>query len=296
MKPRVVAVGEILWDLLPDGRQLGGAPANVAHHARALGAEALLVTRVGRDAPGDEAAERLRRAGFPLDTLQRDPDAPTGSAGVRLDADGQPRFEIATDVAWDRLEADPAARGAVARAKAICFGTLAQRSPASRAAIRALIEAAPREALRVLDVNWRPPFGSRELFEGSLACAGVAKLSEHELDLARDFFGLPADPSAALAELARRFRLRLVALTRGERGSLLFADGRCSDHPGVPVAVRDAVGAGDAFTAALTLGLLRGDPLDAINRRANAVAAYVCTQPGATPELPPGLNGIGDSP
>ena len=284
MSPLVVAVGEVLWDRLPDGPRLGGAPANVAQHARGLGAEAVLVSRVGIDAPGDAAADRLRRAGLPLDTLQRDPAAPTGHAGVRLDADGQPRFEIAEDVAWDRLEADAGARRAVARADAVCFGTLAQRRPGARAAIRALVEAAPRDALRLLDVNWRPPFGSRELLEASLAAANAVKLSEQELDLARVFFDLPAEPRAALVELARRFRLRVAALTRGERGSLLVAGDDASDHPGVRVEVRDAVGAGDAFTAALAVGWLRRDALDVLNRRANELAAYVCTQPGAVPD------------
>jgi fructokinase len=284
-RARVVALGELLWDLFPDGRHLGGAPANVARHARSLGADAVLVSRVGRDALGEEAVDLLRAAGFPTEAIQRDASAPTGTAGVSLDGEGQPCFAIRADAAWDRLEADGAARRAVADADAICFGTLARRAPAARRSIQELLAGSRPDALRVLDVNRRPPFGSPELIEGALRSANVVKLSEEELG----FLGLAGGVRDQIAGLARRFGLRLVALTRGAEGSLLYSGGDWSDQPGLPVRVRDAVGAGDAFTAALTLGLLRGLPLDDLNRRSNELAAYVCTQPGATPRLPADL-------
>lgn len=282
-RPRILAVGELLWDLFPDGRQLGGAPGNVAHHALSLGADVVLLSRVGRDALGDDAVARLREAGIPPTALQRDPTAPTGTAAVQVDRDGQPRFHLAEDVAWDRIAPPDSVR-----ADAVYFGTLAQRAPGSRRTIRRLLAAG---ALNVLDLNLRDPHGSDEVIRTSLGLADVVKVSEDELDRCSRLLELGGDRRDRIAELARRFRLRLVALTRGSRGSLLYGGGRWSEHPGLEVPVTDAVGAGDAFTAALLLGLLRGESLDAISRQANQVAAFVCTQRGATPRLPVELRG-----
>lgn len=279
MKPFVVAIGELLWDLLPEGKQLGGAPGNVVHHVRELGGQGALISRVGKDALGVEAAERVGG-------LQRDDSAPTGTAQVSVDRDGQPKFELVADVAWDRIEADSASRALVARADAVCFGTLAQRQSTSRTSIRALLEACRPGGLRLLDINLRDPFWTEEVVLGSLERASALKINDAELDRCSSMLKLTGDPRARIDQLAKRYRLQLVALTRGYRGSLLYAQGRWSDHPGLKVAVRDAVGAGDAFTAALILGTLRGADLDAINRHANEVGAYVCTQPGATPRLP----------
>jgi len=281
MNPRrIVAIGELLWDLLPGGKKLGGAPGNVAHHARSLGADVVLVSRVGRDPLGDEALRRLESEGLSVAEVQRDEGAPTGTAAVQIDRDGQPRFELAADVAWDRIESPRDVR-----ADAVCFGTLAQRGPVTRRAIRRLLRPG---ALRVLDLNLRDPYWSEEVILSSLALADVVKLSEAELDRC----GLPAgDARDRIARLARRFHLSHVALTRGSRGSLLYSRGEWVEHSGLEVDVEDAVGAGDAFTAALVVGVLKGDPLDRINGTANEVAAYVCTQPGATPQLPVELRG-----
>jgi fructokinase len=281
-RPVVVAVGEILWDLLPGGRQLGGAPGNFVHHARSLGAEASLISRVGRDSLGDEAAARM-------EGLQRDESALTGTAAVTVDADGQPRFVLAADVAWDRIEADPRALRTAARADAFCFGTLAQRSPGSRGAIRTLLGACRPDALRILDLNLRDPFWTEDVVLDSFQAANLVKLNGDELDRCSAMLKLTGDPRARIAALSEKFRLKLLAVTRGGGGSVLYSGGVWSDHPGLKVQVRDAVGAGDAFTAALVLGVLRGDPLERINRHANEVGAFVCTQPGATPQLPPEL-------
>jgi fructokinase len=273
---RVVAVGELLWDLLPEGKQLGGAPGNVAHHARELGAEAALVTRVGKD-PLGAAAQRNR-----VVLCQVDEQRPTGTASVSLGSDGQPCFSLAADVAWDHIAFDDAVRRLADTADALCFGTLAQRSPVSRATLQAMLEAAPATTLRVLDLNLRDPYWSREIVDASLEAATVLKLSDSELDRLEPQGGV----RDRMARLASRFKLDLVALTRGANGSLLYRHGEWVEHPGVPVSVRDAIGAGDAFTATLIVGLLRGAPLDQISDRANRVGAYVCTQPGATPRLP----------
>ena len=286
MGKRALAIGEVLWDLLPSGRQLGGAPANFAYHCRALGADARLVTRIGADALGQEVLERFRLVELPTDTVTVDPAAPTGTVLVELGPGGQPRFTIHENVAWDRLTADEIAIDKAANADAIYFGSLAQRTEPARLAVRSLIEASPADALRVFDVNLRPPFVDRDVIEGSLALAKLLKLNDQELPVFAEMFGLSGGVRVQVAELARRFTLSLVALTRGERGSLLWADGTWSDHPGLVVEVCDTVGAGDAFTAALTVGLLAGWGLDEINQRANEVAAFVCTKPGGMPALP----------
>ena len=286
MSFKVVGLGEILWDLLPAGAQLGGAPGNFACHARALGADAGIVTRVGDDPLGREILRRLEAMGLPLGLVQIDPAAPTGTVGVQLDSAGVPQFTIHAGVAWDRLEAKEAALVAVAQADAICFGSLAQRAEPSRGTIRELLCAAPAGALRIFDVNLRQHFYSRELLEHSLHLASVLKLNEAELPVIAGMFGVAGDERAQVAALAARFGFRVVALTRGPRGAVLWADGRWSEWVPAPVAVADTVGAGDAFTAALALGLLQRRDPDEINRLANAVARHVCSLPGATPPLP----------
>ncbi|HEX8200844.1 MAG TPA: carbohydrate kinase [Isosphaeraceae bacterium] len=285
----ILAVGEVLWDVLPSGKQLGGAPANFTFQCRGLGAAARLVTRVGDDDLGREVLDRFRSLGLPTDTVQMDSAAPTGTVDVALAPDGQPRYTIRRGAAWDRIEADALALGRAAAADAICFGSLAQRDEPSRGSIRALVSAARPGALRMFDVNLRAPFVDRGVIEESLRLANALKLNDQELPALAAMFGLPAEPSTALDGLACRFDLALVALTRGAGGSLLFADGTWSDHPGVPVEVSDTIGAGDAFTAALVVGRVAGLPLDAINRHANEVAAFVCSRPGGTPTLPDAL-------
>jgi len=289
MAPRCVGLGEVLWDLLPTGRQLGGAPANFAYHAAALGAEARVVSRVGQDEPGRALLARLRELGLPGDAIAVDPAAPTGTVSVAMEAGGHPRYTIHEGVAWDCLEAGPAGLAAVAGADAVCFGSLAQRTPGARAALAALLEATPAAALRIFDVNLRQHYHSAEVIRASLARANVLKVNETELPVLVAQLGLPAGERAALAALAAAHGLRAVIHTRGERGSLALVDGGWAEHPGVRVEVADTVGAGDAYTAAFALGLLRGWAPATILERATAVAAFVCTRPGATPALPPAL-------
>ncbi len=286
MTKRVLAIGEVLWDLLPSGRQLGGAPANFAYHCRALGADASLVSRIGDDPLGHEVLERFKLLGLPTEMVAVDSESPTGTVPVELGLGGQPRFTITENVAWDRIEADQKAIKTAAATDAVYFGSLAQRSEPARRTIRELIATAPADALRVFDVNLRPPFVDREVIESSLATANLLKLNDQELPAFAEMFGLSGDAGDQAAELARRFDLTTVVLTRGQRGSFLWTESGWSDHPGLTVDVCDTVGAGDAFTAALTVGLLAGWDLDAINQRANEVAAYVCTKPGGMPALP----------
>ena len=286
MSFKLVGIGEVLWDLLPGGRQLGGAPANFTYHARALGADARLISRIGDDDLGREALDRLTKLGVPTDCIEVDRALPTGTVGVEVAADGQPQFTIHEHVAWDALSGEPAGRLAVATADAVCFGTLAQRSEPSRSSIISLVAAVPPAALRIFDVNLRQNYFSSRLINESIAFADVLKLNETELPQLAVMFDLTGDERSQIRQLAERNLLRVVAYTRGGRGSLLFAEGRWSEHPGFPTKVVDTIGAGDSFTAALALGLLAGWPLDEIHQRASEVAAYVCSQPGATPVLP----------
>ena len=286
MSYKVIGIGEVLWDLLPAGRQLGGAPANFAYHARALGADARIVSRVGNDANGRDILEQLRNLGVPTVCIELDAVLPTGTVSVELAADGQPKYHIRENVAWDAIAAESASQAAAAQADAVCFGTLAQRSETSRKSIRTRVKLTPPTALRILDVNLRQNYFSKQLIEESLAVVNVLKVNDAELPQLAKMFNLGEDVHEQIAELANRYQLRLVACTRGGDGSLLFSDGRWSDHPGAVTKVVDTIGAGDSFTAAMTLGFLAGWDLDSINRRANQIGAYVCSCAGATPPLP----------
>ena len=282
----IIGLGEVLWDLLPAGPQPGGAPANFACHARALGAQAGVITRVGRDALGRDLQHRLVEMKLPAELVQVDDSAPTGTVTVELSGQGVPHYTIHEPVAWDRLQLTEAARQTAGTADAICFGSLAQRAGPSRATIHELLRLTRPDALRIFDINLRQHFHSRDVLESSLQLANVLKLNDTELPVLAALFDLSGDVQTQVSALARRFGLRVVALTLGAQGSLLHQDGRWSHARPRPVLVRDTVGAGDSFTAALTVGLLQKMPLEEINVAANEVARYVCSCAGATPPLP----------
>lgn len=294
MKTRktIVALGEILWDVFPDGAHFGGAPANFACSAAELGSAAtdvFIVGSVGRDELGARAVELLR--GHGVDTTHVSTTAePTGQVLVTLDPAGSPSFDIATNTAWDNIAWTDGLETLAARADAVCFGTLGQRSETSRQTIQRLIESTPADCLRILDINLRPPFWNAEIVRRSLKLATVLKLNDAELITLGQVFGWNGCEEELLGQLLRTYSLQLVALTRGADGAtLLRANGERSNRPAPHVAVADAVGAGDAYTATLCTGLLNGNSLEAINRWATRVAAYVCSQPGAAPHLPDNL-------
>jgi fructokinase len=282
----MTALGEVLWDVFPDGPRFGGAPANLACHAAALGADAWMLSRVGDDALGRGALDALGEHDVNVTCVGRDAQFPTGTVQVELDAAGKPSFTIADNVAWDHLQWSEPAEQLAARCHAVCFGTLGQRNEDSRRVIQRFLTAVPETALRILDVNLRPPFFNEQVIRESLDLANVFKLSDEELSIVASACGITGSEAEMLSTLSRRYHLRLIALTRGGSGATLFTEDDRSDCEGVSVDVQDTVGAGDAFTAAMTVGLLAGKPLDAINRHASEVAAYVCTQSGATPLLP----------
>ena len=286
MKFKIIGIGEVLWDLLPSGPQLGGAPGNFAYHAHALGANASVVTRVGNDLFGREIFRRFQELGIADGSIQVDDSAPTGTVSVSLSENGNPHYIIHENVAWDRLAVTAATLKAIREADAICFGSLAQRGELSRTAIQRLVAAARAETLRVFDINLRQNYFSRDVVEQSLRLANVLKLNDGELPFLASLFDLTGSIQQQIETLAQKFNLQLVALTRGPGGSLLFKSGQWSDYPSVPIKIVDTVGAGDSFTAALVMGLLHKMELDEINVLADEVARHVCSSVGATPPLP----------
>ena len=285
-RPTLIGLGEVLWDILPNGRKMGGAPANFAYHAQALGGRGLVMSIVGEDPDGDEIIASLQKLNLSCDYIARDPDHPTGTVTVKLDRKGSPTFTIHEDVAWDYLTVTDDMVDEAASADAICFGSLAQRGPVSRAAVRKIVSMADDDALHIFDVNIRQSFYDAEILRTSLDLANVFKISEEELPVVAAELHLPTDPDDFAEAVIRDNGLRLVALTRGPGGSVLYAEGDRVEHPGEKVKVADAIGAGDAFTAALALGLLHDETLAEISDHANHVAAYVCRKSGATPKIP----------
>ncbi len=282
----VAGVGEVLWDLLPAGKQLGGAPSNFAYHARALGAESHIVSSVGRDAGGREILSMLGDLGLHCGSIGVDSWHPTGTVDVELDVAGKPQYVIHENVAWDFISSSPSLLALAGRADAVCFGTLATRSPVSRRTIREFVSATRKECLRVFDVNLRQSFYDAATIRAFLALSSILKISDEELPVVAGFLGLGGDERDVLAGLLSGHNLKLVALTRGSHGSVLASSDGFSEHPGLRVQVADTVGAGDSFTAAVVMGLLSGLGLDEINSLANRLAAHVCSQHGAMPEIP----------
>ena len=281
-KPIVVGLGEVLWDVFPDGPRFGGAPANYACHAASLGADSHMVSAVGRDDLGDRALQAFSEHTVETSAVQRN-GYRTGAVHIELDAEGKARYEFVDNTAWDHLERSPALDDLAARADAVCFGTLGQRSRESEQTIRRFVATTSAPCLRVFDVNLRPPYYADSALLESLKIANILKLNDDELPIVAELCGLSGTDREIRQSLAQRFDFRIVALTRGPQGSLLVSGNEASDHPGVATSVIDTVGAGDAFTAALTLGVLAELELEAIHDRASRVAAFVCSQAGATP-------------
>jgi fructokinase len=276
----VLCIGELLWDALPAGLFLGGAPFNVACHLRAAGAAVTMVTRVGADQLGDEARRRVARYGVSTDLLQVDPAFPTGFVRVSVADDGNAAYDILEPAAWDNLETTRTLLDRAAAAQAIVFGTLAQRSAVTRDTMRRVLDT---RALKVLDVNLRPPYDDREIVRDSLRRADVVKLNEEEMQRLASWLDLRGNLHRSAAVLAETFGCRAVCVTRGRNGAALWRDGRWSEHPGFEVEVRDTVGSGDAFLAVLLAGLLNGTEDEALLHHANLIGAYVATQHGAVP-------------
>jgi fructokinase len=289
----ILGIGELLWDILPEGARLGGAPSNFTVMAGRLGNHAAILSRIGRDDLGRQAIDRLNP--MPIDTSCLEVDLVHETGQVTVDfVEGQPHYTIHQPSAWDFLELSDEWVRLAERADAICFGSLAQRSRVSRQTIQTLAAQTSAACIRVFDVNLRPPFYSGEVIQESLELATVLKLSDEELPQVLNLLGLPADDEPEKERLrlgADRLlgefpTLEMVAVTRGAQGSLLVRREAWSEHPGFPVKVVDRIGAGDAFTAALTHYMLRGADLATLNEAGNRWGSWVASQSGAMPALP----------
>ena len=295
----ILGLGELLWDMLPDGPRLGGAPANFTVMAGQLGSHAALLGRIGRDDPGRTAVDRLDPLPADASFLQVDPAHETGRVTVYFE-DGQPRYTIHQPAAWDFLELTDEWVKLAERADALCFGSLAQRCIESRQTIQTLVAQSSAACIRIFDVNLRAPFYSGEVIQESLELATVVKMNDAEVPLVLGLLGLPVEEAPAIDELhvldalrqgavrllAEFPALSMVAVTRGAQGSLLVTREEWHAHAGIQVRVADTIGAGDAFTAALTHYMLRGADLATLNEAGNRWGAWVASQVGAMPELP----------
>ncbi len=287
----VLGIGELLWDILPEGPQLGGAPANFTVMAGRLGNHAVILSRIGRDDLGRNAIKLLDPLPVDSSHIQIDPAHETGRVTVTLN-DGQAEY-VFQPAAWDSLELSDEWLQLAERADAICFGSLAQRSIESRQTIQTLAAQTSSACVRVFDVNLRPPFYSGEIAQESLELATVVKMNDAEVPQLLALLGLPLEDEPApgrLREGGERLlaefpTLQLVAITCGSRGSLLVTRDEWHQHPGIPIQVRDTIGAGDAFTAAMTHYMLRGADLATLNEAGNRWGAWIASQAGAMPEL-----------
>jgi fructokinase len=284
MKKRVVGLGEVLWDLLPERRCLGGAPANFAYITTLMGDQGIVASRVGEDSRGIEALRRMEELGLNIDYVETDREHPTGTVNVELDGNGQARFEIAHPVAWDFLEWTPDWQRLAETADAVSFGSLAQRSATSRATIRQFLAATSPRTLKVFDVNLRQSYYSWEVLSECMRLADIVKLNDDELPKIMSLSKIShRDELSSARRLLEEYHLKIVCVTRGERGSLLVRGKDTSAHPGFKVQVADTVGAGDAFTAGLVHEYLHGAALDLMNEVANLVGAWVASEVGAMP-------------
>lgn len=291
--PPIVALGEVLWDLLPSGPRAGGAPFNFAFHCHQLGHPAVIVSRVGDDDLGRQLRSEVRRLGLSDEYIQTDREHPTGTVQVSVGAGGQPTYTITENVAWDFIEWEPGLEALAESARAVCFGTLAQRQPVSRETIWQFLGRVPKANLAVCDINLRPPFTSADVIARSATGADWLKLNEEEADEVIRSLGetVPrryrraSDLAGLLLEATG---CELVCVTEGAKGGVVRTEPVEIDYSGIPVQVADTVGAGDAFTAALLTGILLTQSLEALSLNdtvqfANAYAAVVASKPGGTP-------------
>lgn len=286
MEGHIVGIGEILWDMLPDGKKLGGAPANFAYHCRQFGYDGVAVSAVGKDSLAEEIYQELEKNSLP--GFLEEVDYPTGTVKVTLDSAGVPCYEITKNVAYDFIAWTPQLEELAKHTRAVCFGTLSQRNDVSRMAISTFLDSMPSDGtLKIYDINLRQNFYSKEIIDDSLKSCNIFKVNDEELPVVCDLFGIKeTEPVEACREMMRRYDLLMVILTCGAVGSYVVSEHETSyiDTPKVEIA--DTVGAGDSFTATMCSSILSGLPIADAHRLAVDVSAYVCSQHGAMPVIP----------
>ena len=284
----VVGLGEALFDCLPTGRKLGGAPANFAYHVSQFGLTGYAVSAIGDDELGQEITDTFDKVGlhYILPIVKQ----PTGTVQVTLDDKGIPQYDICLGVAWDNIPFTDEMKKLAEKADAVCFGSLAQRSEGSRATIQAFINAMPIKSLKVFDINLRQHWYNREIIEASLLKSNILKINDEEITIVQSLLQLEGNDYATLCrDLIRRYSLQMVILTCGTNGSYVFTESEDSFLPTPKVDVVDTVGAGDSFTGAFVANILQGKSIREAHEMAVKVSAFVCTQAGAMPTLPASL-------
>lgn len=283
----IVGIGELLWDKLPDGKKLGGAPANFAYHVSQFGLPSCAVSAIGDDADGYEMLETIRKKNIPV-TISLVDNA-TGTVDVTMNSNGIPEYEIHENVAWDNIPSTNSLAEIARNTAAVCFGTLAQRNEVSRSTIIQFINAMPEgnNILKIYDINLRQNFYSKEIIEHSLSLCNILKINDDEIKIVTDELKLTGiNMIENCQELIRRYKLQILILTCGENGSYIFTPSEQSYLPTPKVDVADTVGAGDSFTAAFTVAILQGASIKEAHKKAVDISAFVCTRHGAMPAIP----------
>lgn len=285
MNKTIVGLGEALWDCLPNGSKLGGAPANFAYHTSQFGFEAYAVSALGNDALGDQTVKEFDEK--QLRYIMPRVAYPTGTVQVTLDQQGVPTYDIKQGVAWDNIPFTPEVEALAKRTDCVCFGSLAQRSEVSRTTINRFIDAMPNDSLKIFDINLRQNFYTKEIIQDSLRKCDILKINDEELVTIGRLFDYPGlDMENKCWLILGKYNLKMLVLTCGTNGSYVFAPAEKSFQPTPHVDVVDTVGAGDSFTGSFAAAILSGMPLADAHRLAVEVSAYVCTQQGAMPRLP----------
>lgn len=285
MKRLVVGLGEVLWDMLPEGRKIGGAPVNFAYHAGQFGIDTMAVSAIGNDKLGEDTIAEMN--GKHLNHIFPSVPYPTGSVQVKLDEKGVPAYDIKENVAWDNIPFTNEIESVARNCQAVCFGSLAQRNAVSRSTIRKFIESTPSGCIRIFDINLRQNFYTREVIRDSLELCNILKINDEEIMLVSGMFNYDSSNIENVCRtIMEDFSLEMVILTCGTKGSYIFTKDDVSFMPTPKVNVADTVGAGDSFTGSFCAAILRGLPVAEAHKKAVEVSAYVCTQNGAMPEIP----------
>jgi|TARA_B100000959_G_C14897077_1_gene589244 fructokinase len=280
----VVGIGELLWDVFPSVKHIGGSPANFIYHINQLGASGIIVSSIGKDSQGNEIYDNLKRVGISGEYIQRNNHLPTGISRVQIDNDSTPSYKIDENVAWDNIVQSDAINKLANECNAVYFGTLAQRSKVSRDTINKFLQNTKPDTLKICDINFRKPFYNQEIVFKSLEICNILKLNIDELQILCDILIINESEDKTLEILTENYNLDLIALTKGE-GSRIFSKDCDSHMPPRIIEIEDTVGAGDSFTAGMVIGLLKGLSLIEVHKLADQIATFVCTMPGATPEL-----------